>query len=104
LLPPQGRIIALTQNYGYPLMYYGWRKVSLWQSSGEKELAELRGREKDFEVVFTNRLEGMDYFLVTALNQFETQQDLKKALYENYPLIAEGNGYLLFDLNHPLQK
>jgi len=103
LLPAEGRIIALTQSYGYPLMYYGWRKVTLWQTSGEQELAALRGREKDFETTFTNRLEGMDYFLVTALNQFEAQKDLKKALTENYPLIAEGKGYLIFDLTHPLQ-
>ncbi|GAB4476140.1 MAG: hypothetical protein Kow0088_13720 [Anaerolineales bacterium] len=103
LLPSEGRIIALTQSYGYPLMYYGWRKVALWQSSGEQELAALRGREKDFETVFSNRLEGMDYFLVTALNQFEAQKSLKKTLYEKYPLIAEGNGYLIFDLKHPLQ-
>lgn len=102
LLPAEGRIIALTQSYGYPLMYYGWRKVTLWQTSGEQELAALRGREKDFETTFTNRLEGMDYFLVTALNQFEAQQDLKKALTEKYPLIAEGKGYLIFDLTQPL--
>lgn len=103
LLPSEGRVIALTQSYGYPLMYYGWRKVTLWQTSGEQELAALRGRKKDFETTFTNRLEGMDYFLVTALNQFEAQKDLKKALYEKYPLLAEGNGYLIFDLTHPLQ-
>ncbi|MFN3307761.1 MAG: ArnT family glycosyltransferase [Anaerolineales bacterium] len=102
LLPAEGRIIALTQSYGYPLMYYGWRKVTLWQTSGEQNLAALRSREKDFETVFTNRLEGMDYFLVTALNQFNAQEDLKQALYANYPLLAEGNGYLIFDLTHRL--
>jgi len=103
LLPAEGQIIALTQAYGYPLMYYGWRKVTLWQTSGEQELAALRGREKDFETTFANRLDGMDYFLVTALNQFEAQPQLKKTLYENYPLLAEGKGYLIFDLTHPLQ-
>src|SRR5690606_25973031 len=28
-LPGDGKIIALTQDYGYRLMYYGWRKVIL---------------------------------------------------------------------------
>lgn len=101
LLPPQGRIIALTQDYGYPLMYYGWRKVALWQTSGEQNLADLRGREKDFESAFTSRIEGMDYFLVTAFNQFNSQTDLKKTLYDQYPVLAEGKGYLIFDLAHP---
>lgn len=101
LLPPQGRIIALTQDYGYPLMYYGWRKVALWQTSGEQNLADLRGREKDFDSAFTNRIEGMDYFLVTAFNQFNSQTALKKTLYDHYPVIAEGKGYLIFDLTSP---
>ncbi len=99
-LPAQGRIIALTQDYGYPLMYYGWRKVALWQTSGEKNLADLRGREKDFDSTFTNRIDGMDYFLITAFNQFNSQTALKKTLTEKYPIFAEGNGYLIFDLTH----
>ncbi len=102
LLPVDGKIIALTQDYGYRLMYYGWRKVSLWQTSSEQNLAELRNREKDFSASFSNHIEGKDYFLVTAMGQFKTQTTLQKTLYDNYPLIAEGDGYLLFDLAHPL--
>ncbi len=102
LLPVDGKIIALTQDYGYRLMYYSWRKVDLWQTSGEQNLAELRNREKDFSTSFTNHIEGKDYFLVTAMGQFKTQTTLQKMLYDNYPLIAEGDGYLLFDLAHPL--
>ena len=102
LLPTDGKILALTQDYGYPLMYYGWRKVSLWQNAGEQGLAELRDREKEFEASFTNRIEGKDYFLVTAFNQFEKQPDLQKILYENYPILEDEKGYLIFDLAHPL--
>jgi hypothetical protein len=102
LLPVDGRIIALTQDYGYRLMYYGWRKVTLWQTSSEQNLAELRNREKEFSTSFSNRIEGKDYFLVTAMGQWKSQPTLQKTLTENYPLIAEGDGYLLFDLVHPL--
>lgn len=102
LLPADGKIIALTQDYGYRLMYYGWRKVDLWQTSGEQNLAELRDREKEFSTSFTNHIEGKDYFLVTAMGQWKNQPTLQKTLNDNYPLIAEGDGYLLFDLAHPL--
>lgn len=102
LLPVDGKIIALTQDYGYRLMYYGWRKVTLWQTSSEQNLAELRDREKEFSTSFSNRIEGKDYFLVTAMGQWKSQPTLQKTLTENYPLIAEGDGYLLFDLAHPL--
>lgn len=101
LLPADGKIIALTQDYGYRLMYYGWRKVDLYPPSSEQELAELRGREKDFVQSFTKRIDDKDYFLVTAMGQLNNQPTLKKTLYDNYPLIAQGDGYLIFDLTHP---
>jgi len=101
LLPADSKIIALTQDYGYRLMYYGWRRVDLYPSSSEQELAELRGREKEFMKSFTKRIDDKDYFLVTAMGQLNNQPDLKQLLYDRYPLIAKGDGYLLFDLTHP---
>lgn len=101
-LPEDGKILALTQDYGYRLLYYGWRKVVLWRPSGELELAELRGWEKEFEDHFSNKIAGMDYFLVTAFNQFDKQPQLKEYLYANYPIFSEAKGYLIFDLSNPL--
>ena len=100
-LPTDGKIIALTQDYGYRLMYYGWRKVALWPIRGERALSSLRGSEKEFEDFFAKRTEGKEYFLVTSFNQLDDQPDLKQTLRERYPLIAEGSGYLIYDLAHP---
>jgi hypothetical protein len=101
-LPTDGKIIALTQDYGYRLMYYGWRKVILYPNRGERNLAELRGVSKEFEADFARRIEGKSYFLVTAFGQFNDQPDLKQILYERYPITAQGDGYLIFDLERPL--
>jgi hypothetical protein len=101
-LPTDGKIIALTQDYGYRLEYYGWRKVSLWPVRGERTLSSLRGSEKEFEEYFAKRIEGKDYFLITSFNQLDDQPDLKQFLQLHYPRIAEGNGYLIYDLVHPL--
>ena len=101
-LPTDGKIIALTQDYGYRLMYYGWRKVALWPIRGERALSSLRGSNKEFEGFFAKRTEGKDYFLITSFNQLDDQPDLKQTLQERYPLIAEGSGYLIYDLAHPL--
>jgi hypothetical protein len=35
-------------------------------------------------------------------NQFEKQPELKKLLSDNFPVYAEGDGYLIFDLRNPL--
>ncbi len=102
-LPTDGKILALTQDYGYRIMYYGWRKVILWPNRGEIALSELRGEGKEFEDYFNRRSEGMNYFLITAFRQLDEQADLKAHLQQNYPVYAEGSGYLIYDLAHPLQ-
>jgi len=103
-LPSDGKILALTQDYGYRLMYYGWRKVILWPPRGEIKLAKLRGSEKEFNEYFNKRIEEKNYFLITAFKQFNDQPVLQETLYERYPIYAEGPGYLIFDLTQPLEK
>jgi len=103
-LPTDGKIIGLTQDYGYRLMYYGWRKVTLWPVRGERNLSVLRGRSKEFDDYFAKRIDGKDYFLITSFGQFNDQPDLKQTLQDRYPLIADGDGYLIYDLAHPLPQ
>ena len=97
-LPTDGKIVALTQDYGYRLMYYGWRKVVLWPNRGEQGVNQLRGSGKEFQQYFAKRAAGKSYFLVTAFRQFDDQPDLKEHLYANFPVLAEGPGYIIFDL------
>lgn len=101
-LPRDAKVMALTPDYGYRLMVYGWRKVTLWPNRGEIKLSELRGKEKEFEQYFAKRTEGIGYFLVASLRQFNEQADLKAALTGRYPVYAEGDGYIIFDLRNPL--
>lgn len=102
-LPADGKIVALTQDYGYRFMYYGWRKVTLWPIVGERELARLRGNNKEFQDFFNNRVEGKRYFLITAFNQYEKQPDLVETLEQGYTLVSKGTGYEIYDLEQPLQ-
>lgn len=101
-IPSNASVVALIQDYGYRLMYYGWRNVAVWPVTGEQDLAELRGRGKDFEERFADETENRDYFLVTAFGQFNQQPELRRKLEENYPLVAQGDGYLLYDLRAAL--
>lgn len=104
-LPRDGKIIALTHDYGNRLKYYGWRTVTqLWPSQGDLNLSAAAGsaRISDFEPYFQEQVAGMDYFLVTLFNDLEAQPELKAALYEHYPIYQQGDGYVLFDLQHPL--
>ena len=97
-IPAEGKVIALTQDYGYRLMYFGWRKVALWP--GSSELSEIRAGERDIEADFNDLTAGKDYFLITAFGQYDKQPALQKILEENYSVAAQGDGYILFDLHH----
>ena len=100
-IPADGDVVALTQDYGYRLMYFGGRALDLWPITGEQELAEMRGGAADFERIFARNAAGKDYFVVTAMGQWKRQPALRDYLTEHYPLIAEGDGYLIFDLRSP---
>ncbi|MBI5933182.1 MAG: glycosyltransferase family 39 protein [Chloroflexi bacterium] len=94
-VPADADVIALAQDYGYRLMYYGWRRVGLWPlASG---LAELRGNKLNAEKIFAESAADKDYFLVTLFSQLDKQPDLKKIL-DQYPIAAQGDGFVLYDL------
>jgi 4-amino-4-deoxy-L-arabinose transferase-like glycosyltransferase len=99
-LPTDGSIIAITQDYGYRLAYYGGRSVSLWPSVADQAYAELRGHNtsNDIAEVFANQAGGFRYFLVTNFGELDAQPALKAMLYARYPVVAEDESYLLFDL------
>jgi len=102
-LPKDGQILALTHDYGVRIGYYGWRFVHLWPGTEEFSMLSMRasssGEESgDFEQLFLAETTGMDYFLVTRFDQLEAQPLLRDRLYAQYPIVAQGNGYILFDL------
>ena len=94
-IPADAPVIGLTQDYGYRLMLWGWRKVSLWPLN--TDLAELRNEDRDPAGRFDEITAGQDYFLVTAFGQLDKQPELKQIL-DGYPIAAEGDGYVLYDL------
>ena len=94
-IPAEAKVIGLTQDFGYRLMLWGWRKVTLWPYS--TELAEVRNGEVDFTDRFAELTEGKDYFLVTSFGQLNKQPSLRDLL-DDYPIAIQGDGYVLYDL------
>jgi 4-amino-4-deoxy-L-arabinose transferase-like glycosyltransferase len=105
-IPADGSVVALTSEYGNRLMYYGWRGIAAyWPNSSDLRLFSLAGNESmDTASYFQDITKGRDYFLVTLFSEYESQPELKELLTQNYPVYSEGDGYILFDLRHPLEK
>ena len=97
-IPANANLMGLTQDYGYRLMYYGWRKITLWPYVNG--LTEVRGANFNAQAKFSDLVAGRDYFLVTASGQLDAQPELKKIL-DGYTVTEQGEGFVLYDLHKP---
>jgi hypothetical protein len=97
-LGPRAKITALTQDYGARLEYWGWEKAVIWPSYGDLVYhVGLKGADKEFETLFANLTTRSDFFLVTMPDELNRQPELKERL-ARYPVFAEGEGYIIYDL------
>ena len=98
------RVIALTQDYGSRLEYWGWRESANWPYLGDAGFTNIRGGVFSFEDLFNRYSSKMSYFLVTDFDEFDRQPELKERLFSFYPVSSQGDGYLIFDLKNPLPQ
>jgi hypothetical protein len=57
-----------------------------------------------FDNLFNRYSSKMSHFLVTDFDELDLQPELKEHLFSFYPISAEGQGYLIFDLKNPLPQ
>jgi hypothetical protein len=97
-LGPRAKITALTQDYGARLEYWGWERATIWPLYGDLVYhVGLKGANKEFETLFANLTAHSDYYLVTMPDELSRQPELKERLAQ-YPVFAEGEGYIIYDL------
>lgn len=102
VLGHDSNILDLTQDYGYRLEYWGWITPTNWMYTGDFNVRQMAGQEFDIQKMFAEQTEGKDYFLVTQFNEFDAQAELKKMMFDTYPVFKQTDDYLIFDLRHPL--
>ena len=96
------KVIALSEDYGYRLAYWGWLTPVNWMSTDDIHLRTESGQVFNIQQYFDSTVRDKDYFLVTLQDEFHLQTDLKNALMTKYPVVQQSQRYLLFDLRHPL--
>ncbi len=113
--------VFLTPDYGRSLTYHGelaglpW-PISLSLKNREERKIPIPDKEELFNPHYllirtyksalfnTTSAPGgyirykPDYFIITALEEFERQPDLKDFLYKYFPVFARSQDYLIFDL------
>lgn len=88
----QPGVLALTTDYGYPLAYYGWQNSDPWPLTPDVD---------NFDQTFARLSSNKTYFLVTDFDEYARQPQLQQRLTKKYPVLAQGNGFIVFDLYHP---
>jgi 4-amino-4-deoxy-L-arabinose transferase-like glycosyltransferase len=102
-IPQDGSLIGLTHDYGNRLRYYGWREITPWPYSFDINLkGDVDLGDEDYRKMFNEATSGKKYFVVTEFNELDAQTQLKEILYNNFPIIQEAAGYIVFDLSQQL--
>jgi hypothetical protein len=95
------RLIALSEDYNARLAYYGWTGSDYWFTSGDFTRREISGNAINVQQYFDRQTTGHDVFLITLLDELDKQPQLKKILYNHYPILAQGERFIAFDLRNP---
>jgi len=89
--------VALTQDYGSRLQYYGLTNCTIWPASGDIYAASLRGVDLMSDNSFRDFVGNKKFFLVTDFDELKKQPELKDRL-SRYKIYAEGEGYILYQI------
>jgi len=91
--------IALTEDYGSRLQYFGWTSAAYWPASGDIYASSLKGEDFIFDKEFKRRTQSKALFLVTDFKDLKAQPDLQTRL-STYPIFAQGEDYVIYDLEN----
>ena len=93
------KIIEVSGDYGYRLGYWGWVKGDYWPSVMDTNLRSLAGQTApEFLSEFTKATAGKDEFVITSLDELNRQPQLRDYLAAHFPVMAKGDGYLIYNL------
>ncbi len=99
LIGHEKKVIEVSGDYGYRLEYWGWVNGSYWPSTMDMDLRTLAGQTApEFASEFAKRTAGMDEFVITSSAELDRQPQLRDYLAAHYPVIAKGDGYLIYNL------
>ncbi len=93
-------VVALTQDYGSRLDYWGWQNTRNWPYVGDINYRRLRGNSFEFDKLFDNLTQGKQFFLVTDFAELNRQPRLLQQLVR-LPVYRQAEGYVIYDLSEP---
>ena len=93
-----GPVLAISQDYGYRLAYWGWQDVESWYDASDLDLRVLDNRNIDLLQRFHDQSAGKHFLVVTQSARLDQQPEIKDYVTKTFPIFAEGSGYTVYDL------
>jgi 4-amino-4-deoxy-L-arabinose transferase-like glycosyltransferase len=94
------QVVALSEDYGYRLAYWGWNSPTNWMNTEDIRLRTESGQTFDFEQYFLSQVQDKDYFVVTLQNELEKQPELKLLLHNQYPIYFQDSRITIYSLKN----
>ena len=96
--------VFLASDYGVSLEYHGLMSGYPWPLASDLEWERLTDSvsphaQARFDTWFAQR--SPQYFIILDMQEFNQQPDLQAFLTEHYPMLAQTDDYLIFDMRHP---
>lgn len=79
-LGPQSETVALVDDYGGRLKYWGWVMPLIWPTADDQNFMIENGNTFDFASRFEDAVADRDYFLISPISELESQPELAQAL------------------------
>jgi 4-amino-4-deoxy-L-arabinose transferase-like glycosyltransferase len=93
------KVVEVAGDYGSRLEYWSWVEGSYWPSQMDTNLRQLAGQAPpEFSTEFAQNTAGADLFVITSLGELDNQPQLRDYLAASYPVFAQGDGYLIYNL------
>jgi 4-amino-4-deoxy-L-arabinose transferase-like glycosyltransferase len=100
-LGPGASVVALVDDYGSGLKYWGWINPAIWPTADDISFRASAGQDFDFASFFNAQVASKDFFVVALFDELDRQPELGKILAERYPVLRETAGYRIYDLRAP---
>lgn len=95
-------VISLASYYAKPLKYHAEIGGKRWPYTYDFRANEIIGLENEStekRLQEDLKLYPLKYFVVSDMEEFNRQQELKKLLYDNFPVFKETKNYVIFSLS-----
>lgn len=92
------KVVALTQDYGNWLAYWGSHSRRNWPYAEDTNYHEFRGKSFKIGELFSDLTQNKPYFLVTDFAELDRQPQLLEQL-NRLPIYRQAGGYVIYNLS-----